>query len=109
MGWTGTYDKWGKVLDLITRSTRMSSFQDMTVCGIDGAMEMKAYLEYVREESNRHFQRGLTALEASKRIDLGPYSAWRAPAAPLLERRAGVPGIPSRTGGQALGTAKSSI
>jgi hypothetical protein len=50
------------------------------VCGIEGAMEMKAYLQYVREESRRWFDEGLTSLEASKRIDLGPYGAYRAPA-----------------------------
>jgi hypothetical protein len=43
-------------------------------------MEMKAYLEYVREESKRFFGQGLSALEASKKIDLGPYGGWRAPA-----------------------------
>jgi cyclase len=81
MGWTGSFDKWLKVLDLI-----ISLDPDVIVpghgpvCGIEGAMDMKAYLEYVREESSRLFQRGLTSLEASKRIDLGPYSAWRAPA-----------------------------
>jgi hypothetical protein len=41
---------------------------------------MKAYLEYLRDESKRCFEKGLTSLEASKRIDLGPYRAWRAPA-----------------------------
>jgi cyclase len=49
------------------------------VCGIEGAMEMKAYLEYVREES-RCFGQGLSALEASKKIDLGPYAGWHSPA-----------------------------
>ena len=50
------------------------------VCGIEGAMEMKAYLEYVREESRLCFDRGLTALDASGLIDLGPYAQWRHPA-----------------------------
>jgi hypothetical protein len=50
------------------------------VCGIEGAMEMKAYLEYVREESNRCFGQGLSALEASKKIDFGPYGTWHSPA-----------------------------
>jgi glyoxylase-like metal-dependent hydrolase (beta-lactamase superfamily II) len=81
MGWTGTYDKWLKALDLIIWLD-----PDVIVpghgplCGIEGAMEMKAYLEYVREESSRWFGRGLTSLEASKRIDLGPYGEWRCPA-----------------------------
>jgi len=43
-------------------------------------MEMKAYLEYVRTESRRCFGQGLTSLEATKRIDLGPYAEWRGPA-----------------------------
>jgi hypothetical protein len=43
-------------------------------------MEIKAYLEYVREESKRCFGQGLTSLEAFKRIDFGPYGEWRGPA-----------------------------
>ena len=81
MGWNGTYEKWLKVLDLI-----ISLDPDFIVpghgpvCGIEGAMEMKAYLEYVREESRRCFGQGLSALEASKKIDFGPYGGWRGPA-----------------------------
>ena len=41
---------------------------------------MRAYLEYVRDESRRHFDAGLTSLEAAKRIEFGPYAEWRAPA-----------------------------
>jgi hypothetical protein len=41
---------------------------------------MKAYLEYVHDESKRYFGQGLTAPEASKRMDLGPYGTWRGPA-----------------------------
>jgi hypothetical protein len=43
-------------------------------------MEMKAYLEYVRDESSRCFGQGLSSLEASKRIHLGPYAGWHSPA-----------------------------
>jgi glyoxylase-like metal-dependent hydrolase (beta-lactamase superfamily II) len=81
MGWNGTYEKWLKVLDLV-----ISLDPDVIVpghgpvCGIEGAMEMKAYLEYVREESRRCFGQGLSALEASKKIDFGPYGGWRGPA-----------------------------
>jgi glyoxylase-like metal-dependent hydrolase (beta-lactamase superfamily II) len=80
VGWTGTYEKWLTTLDLIIWLD-----PDVIVpghgplCGIEGAMEMRAYLEYVREESSRCFGRGLTSLEASKRIDLGPYGGWRGP------------------------------
>ena len=41
---------------------------------------MKAYLEYVRNESKRFFDEGFSSLEASKKIEFGPYSEWRAPA-----------------------------
>jgi cyclase len=34
----------------------------------------------VREESRGFFDRGLTALEASRRMELGPYAEWRCPA-----------------------------
>jgi cyclase len=34
----------------------------------------------VRDASRRCFKQGLTSQEASKRIDFGPYGAWRAPA-----------------------------
>jgi cyclase len=81
MGWTGTYEKWLKVLDLIIwLDPEVIVPGHGPLCGIEGAMDMKAYLEYVREESKHCFEQGLTSLEASKRIDFGPYGAWRGPA-----------------------------
>jgi cyclase len=43
-------------------------------------MEMKAYLQYVRDESRKCFDAGITSLEAAKKIEFGPYAEWRAPA-----------------------------
>ena len=40
---------------------------------------MKAYLAYVREESKGFFDAGLSAAEAARRIDLGPYEVWDGP------------------------------
>ena len=81
MGWNGSYEKWLRILDLIIwLDPEVIVPGHGPVCGIEGAMEMKAYLEYVREESSRCFGRGLSSLEASKRIDLGPYGTWRGPA-----------------------------
>jgi glyoxylase-like metal-dependent hydrolase (beta-lactamase superfamily II) len=81
MGWAGTYEKWRGALDLIIwLDPEVIVPGHGPLCGIEGAMEMKAYLEYVREESARCFQNGLSALEASRRIDPGPYGGWRAPA-----------------------------
>jgi len=81
MGWTGSYAKWIKILDLIVSlKPNVIVPGHGPVCGIEGVKEMKAYLEYLRDESKRCFEQGLTSLEASKRIDFGPYGAWRAPA-----------------------------
>jgi cyclase len=49
------------------------------LCGIEGPREMKAYLQYVRAESQRFFDAGLSALEAAKLIDRGPYATWTEP------------------------------
>jgi cyclase len=81
VGWTGTYEKWLAALDLIIwLDPEVIVPGHGPVCGIEGAMEMKAYLEYVYEESRRYFDQGLDALAASRRIDLGPYASWRGPA-----------------------------
>ena len=50
------------------------------LCGIEGASEMRAYLEYVRAESRAAFDAGQSSLDAAKRIEFGPYGEWRAPA-----------------------------
>jgi glyoxylase-like metal-dependent hydrolase (beta-lactamase superfamily II) len=81
MGWVGSYAKWIKILDLIlSLQPKVIVPGHGPVCGIEGVVEMKAYLEYLRAESRRCFEQGLTSLEASKKIDFGPYGAWRAPA-----------------------------
>jgi glyoxylase-like metal-dependent hydrolase (beta-lactamase superfamily II) len=81
MAWNGSYEKWLKILDLIIwLDPEVIVPGHGPVCGIEGAMEMKAYLEYVREESSRCFRQGLSALEASKKIDFGPYAGWHSPA-----------------------------
>ena len=54
MGCNGSYEKWLKILDLIIwLDPDVIVPGHGPVCGIEGAMEMKAYLEYVREESMR--------------------------------------------------------
>jgi glyoxylase-like metal-dependent hydrolase (beta-lactamase superfamily II) len=81
MGWNGSYEKWLRILDLIIwLDPEVIVPGHGPLCGIEGAMEMKAYLEYVREESMRCFGQGMTSLEAAKRIEFGPYGEWRAPA-----------------------------
>jgi len=81
VGWTGTYENWLKALDLIiSLDPEVIVPGHGPVCGIEGAMEMKAYLQYVRDESKKCFDDGLPSLEAAKRIEFGPYGEWRAPA-----------------------------
>jgi cyclase len=81
MGWTGTYDKWFKCLDLVLElNPEVVVPGHGPLCGIEGASEMRAYLEYVYDEAKTHFEAGVTSLEAAKRIEFGPYSEWRAPA-----------------------------
>ncbi len=81
MGWTGSYDKWFQALDLIAElNPEVIVPGHGPICGMEGVTEQKAYLQYLRAESRKCFDDGLSALEASKRIDFGAYSSWKAPA-----------------------------
>jgi len=81
MGWVGTYEKWFQFLDLIIQlDPEVIVPGHGPICGVEGAKEMKAYLQYVRDESKKCFDNGLRSLEAAKRIEFGPYAEWRAPA-----------------------------
>jgi len=81
MGWTGSYEKWFQCLDLLIKLAPESVVPGHgPVCGIEGVIEMKAYLRYVLEESRKCFDNGFPALEAAKKIEFGPYGDWRAPA-----------------------------
>jgi cyclase len=81
MGWTGTYARWLAGLDrILWLDPDVIVPGHGPVCGVEGAMEMRAYLEHVREEASRFFAEGLASIQASKQIDLGPYAEWRGPA-----------------------------
>jgi cyclase len=81
IGWVGSYEKWLQGLDLIIQlDPQVIVPGHGPICGIEGVIEMKAYLQYVREESKKCFDAGLTSLDAAKRIEFGPYGEWRAPA-----------------------------
>ncbi len=80
IGWEGTYDRWIAALDrIVALAPDVVVPGHGPVCGLEGPREMKAYLQYVRAESKRLFDRGLSAVEAAKRIDLGPYAGWTEP------------------------------
>ena len=81
VGWTGSYEKWFKCLDLLIElNPEVIVPGHGPLCGIEGVKEMKAYLQYVRDESRKCFDAGIPSLEAAKKIEFGPYSEWRAPA-----------------------------
>lgn len=81
MGWTGTYEKWFQCLDLLKElNPEVIVPGHGPICGVEGVVVMKAYLEYVQAESRKCFDAGLTSLQAAKQIDFGPYGEWRAPA-----------------------------
>jgi glyoxylase-like metal-dependent hydrolase (beta-lactamase superfamily II) len=80
IGWEGTFQRWMAALDFIVGfEPDLIIPGHGPVCGIEGPREMKAYLEYVRGEAKRFFDSGLSALEAAKRMDLGPYADWTEP------------------------------
>lgn len=81
MGWTGTYEKWFESLDLlIGLNPQVVVPGHGPICGVEGVKEMKTYFEYIRTQSRKFFDEGLSSVEASKKIEFGPYGAWRAPA-----------------------------
>lgn len=80
IGWEGTFERWCAALD------RIAALGPQTIvpghgplCGVEGAVEMKAYLEYVRAESRACFDAGMSAGEAARKIDPGPYAGWTEP------------------------------
>jgi len=80
IGWEGSYDRWLAALDAIIALAPETIVPGHgPPCGIEGPREMRAYLEYVRDEAHCFFAAGLTVMEAAKRIDLGPYAGWTEP------------------------------
>jgi len=80
IGWEGTTENWCRALDLMVDLAPETIVPGHgPICGAEGPKEMKAYLEYVRPESRRLRDAGHDALDAARRIDLGPYADWTEP------------------------------
>jgi glyoxylase-like metal-dependent hydrolase (beta-lactamase superfamily II) len=80
IGWEGTYAQWMAALDeIVALAPEVVVPGHGPLCGVEGPREMRAYLGYVRQEAQRHFDAGRSSLEAAKRIDLGPYADWTEP------------------------------
>jgi glyoxylase-like metal-dependent hydrolase (beta-lactamase superfamily II) len=80
VGWEGTTERWVAALDTIVALAPETIVPGHgPLCGVEGAREMQAYLRWVRAESERFWTAGLSATEAARRIDLGPYAGWTQP------------------------------
>ncbi len=80
VGWEGTYARWIAALDeIVALDPAVVVPGHGPLSGVEGPREMQAYLRYVRAEAKRGFDAGLPALEAARRIDLGPYAGWTEP------------------------------
>ena len=80
VGWEGTYERWIAALDeIVALDPAVVVPGHGPLSGVEGPREMQAYLRYVRAEAKRGFEAGLPALEAARRIDLGPYAGWTEP------------------------------
>jgi cyclase len=80
VGWEGTFDAW------IAALARLEALEPAIVVpghgplgDVDALRGMREYLTYVRDEARRHFDAGLTTLDAAKRIELGRYAGWNEP------------------------------
>ena len=81
IGWEGSTDRW------IDALRRIEALEPETVvpghgpvCGVEGVRSMREYLEYVQREASDHWKAGRTPLDATLRIELGPYASWTDPA-----------------------------
>jgi glyoxylase-like metal-dependent hydrolase (beta-lactamase superfamily II) len=80
IGWEGTTENWCRALDLMVELAPETIVPGHgPLCGVEGAREMKAYLEYVKSESRHLRDAGLSPLDAARKIDLGPYADWTEP------------------------------
>jgi len=80
IGWDGTFDGWIAALDrIVALDPKVVVPGHGPLCGVEGPREMREYLAYVRAECGKLFAAGVPALEAAKKIDLGPYAAWTEP------------------------------
>jgi glyoxylase-like metal-dependent hydrolase (beta-lactamase superfamily II) len=77
IGWEGTYDAWIRALETMAGLGAHTIVPGHgPLCGPEGALELRDYLVFARDESRRCFERGLSLAEAARAIDLGPYAGW---------------------------------
>jgi cyclase len=80
LGWQGTFANWIAALE------RLEALDPAVVVpghgpltDVEGLIDLRHYLAYVRDEAKVGFDAGLSTLEAAQRIELGPYGLWTEP------------------------------
>ncbi len=80
IGWEGTYAAWiGALETMAALGPEVVVPGHGPVCGVEGLLEMRDYLAYVRAEAAVHHAAGRTTLEAAAAIELGRFGDWAEP------------------------------
>ena len=80
IGWEGTTAKWREALErIVMLEPEVIVPGHGPLADIDAVRTFSNYLQYVYDESKRFFEREVPALEAARKIDLGPYASWTQP------------------------------
>ena len=78
--WAGPVSNWIAACEEISRlGARTLVPGHGPVTDGDGVLEIRRYLEYVRDQARRMYDAGLDALAAADEIDLEPFAGWTAP------------------------------
>jgi glyoxylase-like metal-dependent hydrolase (beta-lactamase superfamily II) len=75
--WAGPIGNWIAACDRITAlgaETIVPGHGPVT--DTSGVNAVRAYLEWVRDEATRRFEVGMSAADAARDIDLGPFASW---------------------------------
>ncbi|HVP28509.1 MAG TPA: MBL fold metallo-hydrolase [Myxococcota bacterium] len=81
VGWEGTYATWIRALERVAALPGLHTIVPGhgPLCGPEGALELRDYLVFARDEAGRCFERGMSLADAARAIDLGPYAGWIEP------------------------------
>ncbi len=80
IGWEGTTAGWRAALERIVKLDPAVVVPGHgPLADVDGVKQFSAYLQYVFDESKGFFDQDLSAMDAAKRMDLGPHGAWKQP------------------------------
>ncbi len=80
IGWEGTSERWLAALDhIVALGAEVVVPGHGPLATNEGVLAMRDYLAYVFAEARQHYDAGRSALDAARRIELGPYAGWTEP------------------------------